>query len=255
VVTDSAFPILGEASFDGPVVIAWDEAAANARHPERGHNVVYHEFAHKLDMDDGVVDGTPRLPDSATRARWIEVCTAEFEALRAGTSRAAAERLRRGQPGRVLRRRHRGLRPLVRSSRTSPTSTSAQGFYRRTRRRAPPPTPRPPPPRGDGPGARDRAAPTGPPASGGEGPAPPAPLRATRRPDSARSARRAASARRQAQRPRRRPAAPADRPGPTGSAGCRAQAGPGAHPISRRRIGEILRSRVRRFGRRARHVP
>lgn len=86
VVTDSAFPILGEASFDGPVVIAWDEAAANARHPERGHNVVYHEFAHKLDMDDGVVDGTPRLPDSATRARWIEVCTAEFEALRAGTS-------------------------------------------------------------------------------------------------------------------------------------------------------------------------
>jgi Mlc titration factor MtfA (ptsG expression regulator) len=86
VVTDSPYPILGEAAFDGPVVIAWDEAAMNARHPERGHNVVYHEFAHKLDMDDGLVDGTPRQPDAAARQRWIEVCTAEFEAVRDGTS-------------------------------------------------------------------------------------------------------------------------------------------------------------------------
>jgi len=86
VVTDSPFPILGESSFDGPVVIAWDEATANARHPERGHNVVYHEFAHKLDMDNGDVDGTPRLVDAAERDRWIEVCTVEFEALRAGTA-------------------------------------------------------------------------------------------------------------------------------------------------------------------------
>ena len=53
--------ILGETSFTGPVFIAWDAARDGARHPERGHNVVYHEFAHKLDMDDGTVDGTPVL--------------------------------------------------------------------------------------------------------------------------------------------------------------------------------------------------
>lgn len=82
VVSDSPLPILGEAAFDGPVVIAWDEASANARHPERGHNVVYHEFAHKLDMGDRLVDGTPRFEDAEARARWIEVCTVEFEALR-----------------------------------------------------------------------------------------------------------------------------------------------------------------------------
>ena len=35
--------------------------ASRARHPERGHNVVYHEFAHKIDMLDGLVDGTPPL--------------------------------------------------------------------------------------------------------------------------------------------------------------------------------------------------
>jgi Mlc titration factor MtfA (ptsG expression regulator) len=86
VVTDSPFPILGEASFEGPVVIAWDAANANARHPEHGHNVVYHEFAHKLDMSDRLVDGTPRFAAEASRQRWIAVCTAEFEAVRHGES-------------------------------------------------------------------------------------------------------------------------------------------------------------------------
>ncbi|MGZ4705225.1 MAG: M90 family metallopeptidase [Acidimicrobiales bacterium] len=84
VVTDAPMPILGEASFDGPVVIAWDAATSGARHPERGHNVVYHEFAHKLDMDDRLIDGTPRLVDQEARQRWIEVCTREYDALRRG---------------------------------------------------------------------------------------------------------------------------------------------------------------------------
>jgi len=84
VVTDSPLPILGQTEFGGPVVLAWDEASDNARHPERGHNVVYHEFAHKLDLLDGMIDGTPPLEDQDTLSRWIEVCTKEYEALRAG---------------------------------------------------------------------------------------------------------------------------------------------------------------------------
>ncbi len=83
VVSDGVLPILGETSFTGPVFIAWDAAQEGARHPERGHNVVYHEFAHKLDMDDGTVDGTPVL-DPADRARWIEVCTAVYQEVRDG---------------------------------------------------------------------------------------------------------------------------------------------------------------------------
>jgi len=86
VVTDSPQPILGQANDRrGPVIIAWDAARAGARHPERGHNVVFHEFAHKLDMLDDLVDGTPPLPDAAARERWQQVCTAEYEALRSGT--------------------------------------------------------------------------------------------------------------------------------------------------------------------------
>jgi Mlc titration factor MtfA (ptsG expression regulator) len=81
---DSPLHALGVAQYDGPVIIAWDEALACARHPERGHNVVYHEFAHKLDMLDGVIDGTPPLPTREAMRRWIEVCTAEYESLQRG---------------------------------------------------------------------------------------------------------------------------------------------------------------------------
>ncbi len=85
VVTDAPFPVIGQAhDRRGPVIIAWDAVRRDTRHPERGHNVVFHEFAHKLDMLDGVVDGTPPLQDQATFDRWVAVCTAEYEALRAG---------------------------------------------------------------------------------------------------------------------------------------------------------------------------
>jgi Mlc titration factor MtfA (ptsG expression regulator) len=73
----------GEAHADrGPMLIAWDRARFAARHRGRGRNVVLHEFAHKIDMLDGVVDGTPPLPDESARARWIAVCTGELAALR-----------------------------------------------------------------------------------------------------------------------------------------------------------------------------
>jgi Mlc titration factor MtfA (ptsG expression regulator) len=53
-----------------------------ALHPQRGRNVVFHEFAHQLDMLDGTVDGTPPLDDEGARRRWVEICTREFRAIR-----------------------------------------------------------------------------------------------------------------------------------------------------------------------------
>jgi Mlc titration factor MtfA (ptsG expression regulator) len=82
--TDEPMSLLGMAEFDGPIIIAWDEVRRNARHPERGHNVVYHEFAHKLDMLDGVIDGTPPLGRGDAVARWAAVCQAEFANVQAG---------------------------------------------------------------------------------------------------------------------------------------------------------------------------
>jgi MtfA peptidase len=46
---------------------------------------VFHEFAHKLDMLDGVVDGTPPLPDKESYGTWFQVMTAHFKALQKAT--------------------------------------------------------------------------------------------------------------------------------------------------------------------------
>lgn len=75
-------PILGEAFMQGPVVLVWDAVLRGARHPGQGHNVVYHEFAHKLDMLDGTADGTPPLFDRAQLKEWVAICSREFEKLR-----------------------------------------------------------------------------------------------------------------------------------------------------------------------------
>jgi len=68
-------PILGEAHYRGPVILVWDAVKRETRHPERGHNVVYHEFAHQLDMLDGSADGTPPLTTPEEYERWTDVCS------------------------------------------------------------------------------------------------------------------------------------------------------------------------------------
>lgn len=78
----TGIPILGEAQLRGPVILVWDAVQRHARHPEAGHNVVYHEFAHKLDMLDGSADGTPPIGSRADMKRWVEVCERAFLELR-----------------------------------------------------------------------------------------------------------------------------------------------------------------------------
>ena len=53
--------ILGEAMLGGPVILAWDSVLAGGREEVPG-NVVMHELAHKIDMANGAIDGTPPLP-------------------------------------------------------------------------------------------------------------------------------------------------------------------------------------------------
>jgi Mlc titration factor MtfA (ptsG expression regulator) len=84
-VSSDPFRIDGQAHYGGPVILAWDAVSIDARHPRRGLNVVYHEFAHKLDMLDGTIDGTPPIVTGDARTRWIEVCTREYRAIRDGT--------------------------------------------------------------------------------------------------------------------------------------------------------------------------
>src|SRR5262245_18042092 len=71
---------LGEAHYRGPVVLSWSDALAGGRTHRDGKNLVYHEFAHQLDMLDGIADGTPPMPDGKL-TRWRDVMTREYQRL------------------------------------------------------------------------------------------------------------------------------------------------------------------------------
>jgi Mlc titration factor MtfA (ptsG expression regulator) len=75
---EAAHPIIGQAFQQGPVILIWDAILSDSRHPEQGHNVVYHEFAHKLDMLDGAADGTPPLRDRSEFQDWVVTCSREY---------------------------------------------------------------------------------------------------------------------------------------------------------------------------------
>lgn len=65
----------------GPVLLDWrtvERQVGDARH---GANVVYHEFAHKLDQLTGVADGMPPLPDRDARSAWIQTLGTNYRRL------------------------------------------------------------------------------------------------------------------------------------------------------------------------------
>ncbi|WP_166426058.1 M90 family metallopeptidase [Paraglaciecola sp. 20A4] len=68
----------GESWQRGPVILAWDHVLQGARDSRDGHNVVMHEFAHKLDEENAAMDGLPLLPTAGQYKQWSEVLSAEF---------------------------------------------------------------------------------------------------------------------------------------------------------------------------------
>jgi hypothetical protein len=68
----------GESWRRGPVILAWDHVIQGARNNRDGHNVVMHEFAHKLDEENAAMDGLPLLPSREQYQQWSEVLSAEF---------------------------------------------------------------------------------------------------------------------------------------------------------------------------------
>ncbi|EGJ10736.1 MULTISPECIES: zinc-dependent peptidase [Rubrivivax] len=70
----------GEAMEGGPVMLSWQDVRAAGRSAADAYNVVIHEFAHVLDMADGVADGVPLLPHDLPRSEWVAVLDADYEA-------------------------------------------------------------------------------------------------------------------------------------------------------------------------------
>lgn len=74
-------PLLGEAHSRGAIVLAWDAVKRGAHGGAK--NLVLHEFAHALDQEDGLADGTPVLPSFEMYRPWARVLGAEYRELAA----------------------------------------------------------------------------------------------------------------------------------------------------------------------------
>lgn len=76
-------PLAGEAMEGGPLMLAWSEVSRDTSDRAEGldpvYNVVIHEFAHVLDMRDGLADGAPPIDDPSLRARWAATMEAEWD--------------------------------------------------------------------------------------------------------------------------------------------------------------------------------
>jgi MtfA peptidase len=72
--------LAGEAMQGGPVMLSWADVADAGDSAETGYNVVIHEFAHVLDMADGIADGVPCLPDRAAHDAWTATLDREYDA-------------------------------------------------------------------------------------------------------------------------------------------------------------------------------
>lgn len=66
------------------IVLSWEKARQEAYHAGR-YNVIVHEFAHALDMQDGYADGVPPI-DEAPR-HWAQRMQEEYDAFAAAVSR------------------------------------------------------------------------------------------------------------------------------------------------------------------------
>jgi Mlc titration factor MtfA (ptsG expression regulator) len=63
----------GESWTHGTLVLSWGDVLADSRSPEKGRNVVLHEFAHQLDSEDGETEGIPYVGGESRRRAWLKI--------------------------------------------------------------------------------------------------------------------------------------------------------------------------------------
>jgi Mlc titration factor MtfA (ptsG expression regulator) len=77
VVHQTRHPLAGESWLGGPLILSWTDV--NYIDDGAGMNVVIHEFAHKLDMLNGAVNGYPPLHQGMRRENWASAFLAAYE--------------------------------------------------------------------------------------------------------------------------------------------------------------------------------
>ncbi len=82
IVSEEKMPVLGLSYSLGVISLSWADAESGAKRPGDGSNVVFHEFAHQLDLLDNAMNGAPVLNSRSMYRDWARVLGAEFEELR-----------------------------------------------------------------------------------------------------------------------------------------------------------------------------
>ncbi|MEM9897797.1 MAG: M90 family metallopeptidase [Pseudomonadota bacterium] len=81
VINEGAAHRLGESWLRGPIVLSWADVKSGAAVRGDGRNVVYHEFAHRLDARSGAVDGAPLIGNAVGAAEWAQAMSARYKTL------------------------------------------------------------------------------------------------------------------------------------------------------------------------------
>lgn len=71
----------GEAWHYGPVILSWEDTKWGGRNAIDGRNLALHEFAHVLDMADGLSNGTPPLSNRIDGKTWHRTMTEAYQRL------------------------------------------------------------------------------------------------------------------------------------------------------------------------------
>ncbi len=78
IVTVSRNELSGQAWDTRRIILSWEDVQRASVAPE---NVVLHEFAHYLDLEDETMDGAPAVGDASDYAEWSEVFWDAYEEL------------------------------------------------------------------------------------------------------------------------------------------------------------------------------
>ncbi len=80
-VSNEASDLTGESWLRGPVILSWEDVERDTFHDHSGHNVILHEFAHKLDGLNGVTNGMPPLRRNMSLKKWSVALSGAYDVL------------------------------------------------------------------------------------------------------------------------------------------------------------------------------
>jgi len=82
VVVEGLHVRLGESWRRGSVVLSWDDVQRGTADIHDGHNIVFHEFAHQLDLSGGKGDSSEVVRSRSKYIAWARVLQRDYERLR-----------------------------------------------------------------------------------------------------------------------------------------------------------------------------